>query len=460
MPNLHDRKHIIVIGRVSSATRNAIIAEFGAENVIDAYVDKYKDEEAAFALEEKINTEGLTKEQIKNEILSRELKAANLRDAHVTFISSDSGFNVSARAWSKVFAAEYLKLQKQAYSLTAIGPQTGFLRADKPFVVEVMIGQEKIEPPYAEENAISCRAYANTLKANGYNRYIGLTEHSRDALKHFQNAFGYRWLNLPAILNPAHPTIIKLRSSFNKIAQAFNLDPNARFVSTASLFADRIKQEFPEEIASGLIIIGSPDGANKKEDFGILRAYDLRKSLLGNKFTLSSIFQDPFMFFIEKVRKSDTKTEITNFFIGDEGTVNNKVAIITDDIISSGTTLFDAAQKLKREGAKKVIACITHAVLVNDAIEKILANDDLDELWVTDTVPSCEERIGRLKNKITKDSALDDAERTAALNRLNKIKIISSAPLIVDAIKYEHKILGLSFKADNDNRPAPKHQVA
>ena len=45
-----------------------------------------------------------------------------------------------------------------------------------------------------------------------------------------------------------------------------------------------------------------------------------------------------------------------------------------------------AAQALKDEGAERVVAYITHAVLSGKAVERI-ASSALDELVVTDTIP-------------------------------------------------------------------------
>src|SRR6185436_323889 len=60
--------------------------------------------------------------------------------------------------------------------------------------------------------------------------------------------------------------------------------------------------------------------------------------------------------------------------------------VIMDDMVDTAGTLVKAAQVLKEEGAKKVVAYCTHAVLSGPAVERIAASD-LDELVVTDTIP-------------------------------------------------------------------------
>ena len=61
-------------------------------------------------------------------------------------------------------------------------------------------------------------------------------------------------------------------------------------------------------------------------------------------------------------------------------------------------TLCQAARALKDEGALKVVAYITHAVLSGGAVERIAASA-LDELVVTDTIPLSEaaQKCGRIR---------------------------------------------------------------
>jgi ribose-phosphate pyrophosphokinase len=55
-------------------------------------------------------------------------------------------------------------------------------------------------------------------------------------------------------------------------------------------------------------------------------------------------------------------------------------------MVDTAGTLCQAAQALKEEGATRVVAYITHAVLSGGAIERI-SKSVLDELVVTDTIP-------------------------------------------------------------------------
>jgi ribose-phosphate pyrophosphokinase len=55
-------------------------------------------------------------------------------------------------------------------------------------------------------------------------------------------------------------------------------------------------------------------------------------------------------------------------------------------MVDTAGTLCQAAQALKDEGAKRVVAYITHPVLSGPAVERI-SKSTLDELVVTDTIP-------------------------------------------------------------------------
>jgi len=63
--------------------------------------------------------------------------------------------------------------------------------------------------------------------------------------------------------------------------------------------------------------------------------------------------------------------------------------LIVDDIVDTAGTLCSAAKALLENGAKSVIACITHPVLSGPAVERV-ANSPLHRLVVTDTIPLSE----------------------------------------------------------------------
>jgi ribose-phosphate pyrophosphokinase len=68
------------------------------------------------------------------------------------------------------------------------------------------------------------------------------------------------------------------------------------------------------------------------------------------------------------------------------GEVEGKVAILVDDMVDTAGTLTLAADALAREGARRVWACCTHAVLSGPAIDRIVSSQ-VEALIVTDTIP-------------------------------------------------------------------------
>jgi ribose-phosphate pyrophosphokinase len=68
------------------------------------------------------------------------------------------------------------------------------------------------------------------------------------------------------------------------------------------------------------------------------------------------------------------------------GKVENCDVVIIDDICDTAGTLVQAAAELKKQGAKRVFACVTHPLFSGPAIERI-AFSTIDKLLVADTIP-------------------------------------------------------------------------
>ncbi|HLM37301.1 MAG TPA: ribose-phosphate pyrophosphokinase [Gaiellaceae bacterium] len=85
---------------------------------------------------------------------------------------------------------------------------------------------------------------------------------------------------------------------------------------------------------------------------------------------------------MNKVRPEHDTAEVTEVI----GSVEGKVAILSDDMIVTGGTLIAGADALKQAGATEVYACATHGLFPGNSFEKIAASS-LAEVTVTDTVP-------------------------------------------------------------------------
>ena len=68
------------------------------------------------------------------------------------------------------------------------------------------------------------------------------------------------------------------------------------------------------------------------------------------------------------------------------GDVKGKTAVLVDDMIDTAGTISEGARLLRREGARQVYACATHAVFSPPAIER-LSSGLFEEVIVTNTIP-------------------------------------------------------------------------
>ena len=111
------------------------------------------------------------------------------------------------------------------------------------------------------------------------------------------------------------------------------------------------------------------------------------------------------------------------------GDVKGKIAIMIDDIVDTAGSLLRGAEAMLERGARKIFGCCTHPVLSGDAVRRI-EDGPIEELVVTDTIPLGE------KNS-------------------NKIKVLSVAPLIAEAIARIHyeKSVSVLF------RTAPQRKI-
>ncbi len=125
------------------------------------------------------------------------------------------------------------------------------------------------------------------------------------------------------------------------------------------------------------MIVVSPDVG------GVVRARALAKRL-----------DDADLAIIDKRRPRPNESKVMNII----GEVAGKTCVLVDDMVDTAGTLCLAAQALKDQGAKRVVAYITHAVLSGNAVEKI-SGSALDELVVTDTIPLTEaaRKCGRIR---------------------------------------------------------------
>jgi ribose-phosphate pyrophosphokinase len=88
--------------------------------------------------------------------------------------------------------------------------------------------------------------------------------------------------------------------------------------------------------------------------------------------------------FVYKQRLSGSQTIVT----GVNAQVQDKIVIIYDDMIRTGSSLIGAAEAYKKAGAKEVYALTTHGLFPNDAILKIKNSGFITDVFCTNTHPN------------------------------------------------------------------------
>src|SRR5204863_2318660 len=94
--------------------------------------------------------------------------------------------------------------------------------------------------------------------------------------------------------------------------------------------------------------------------------------------------------------------------------LEGKVAVIFDDMITTAGSVVGAANVAKCNGAREVYACATHAVLCGPTAIERLRDAPVQQVVVTDSIPLPPHK------------------------QLPQIKVLSVAPLLADAIKRIH----------------------
>lgn len=118
---------------------------------------------------------------------------------------------------------------------------------------------------------------------------------------------------------------------------------------------------------------------------------------------------------IDKRRPEPNVAEIMHVI----GELEGKTVIMIDDIIDTAGTITQGAAALMERGAKEVYACCTHPVLSGPALER-LQKSVIKEVVITNTIQLPEDK------------------------RLDKIKVLSVAPLLGEAIIRIHEDLSVS----------------
>ncbi len=211
---------------------------------------------------------------------------------------------------------------------------------------------------------VTTRYVAQLLEAVGVNRVLAMDVHNVAA---FENAF-----RVPV----------------------FNLEAGALFVRALC-----------RQVGDSELVVVSPDAGGYK------RAERLRELLAQQQGRLPGIA------FLEKKRSDEVVSG--EALVGE---VSGRIAVIVDDLISTGGTLVKAVVACRKAGARAVYAAVTHG-LFTGAASHVLAQAPLERLFVADTVSPF-----RLGAEVLQD----------------RVTVVPTAPLLGEAIRRLHRNGSLS----------------
>ncbi len=123
---------------------------------------------------------------------------------------------------------------------------------------------------------------------------------------------------------------------------------------------------------------------------------------------------------VDKRRNSPEKTEVMHIL----GDIKGKRVVLVDDIVATAGSLVEAIEELEKRGVAEVFAATSHGVLSGDAVKRIEDCKALSELIITNSIPF------------------------ADVETHPKIKVLSVAPLLAEAIKRTHNEESISCLFD------------
>jgi ribose-phosphate pyrophosphokinase len=111
-----------------------------------------------------------------------------------------------------------------------------------------------------------------------------------------------------------------------------------------------------------------------------------------------------------KQRYADDKVVISSVI----GEVTDRDVIVLDDEIAKGSTLFELLARLRERNVRSVRVACTHGLFTGDAIQRLSAEKDVEEIVCTNTVP------------------IPESKRT------DKLTVLSIAPALAEAMRRIH----------------------
>ena len=166
------------------------------------------------------------------------------------------------------------------------------------------------------------------------------------------------------------------------------------------LFAAPVMIDYVSRMKLGNLTIVSPDAG------GVERARAFAKRL------------DASLAIMDKRREGDDNVAKIMHVIGE---VEGRTVVIVDDIVDTAGTLVETVEALHAKGVNEIYACMTHAVLSGQAVQR-LEKTKLKKILITNTVPISEEKRELLQPEILSVAGL----LGEAIKRIHQNSSVSS----------------------------------
>ncbi len=235
------------------------------------------------------------------------------------------------------------------------------------FIVQTMY-------PNQNDSLIEIMLLANTLTDLGAGKIIGIIPYLAYSRQHkiYQRGESYSLKNIiDSLMNSGISKIITVDTHFHRKPERFDL-LGIEFInlSAGKLLLDNIRKNATPDFT----VIGPDFGSSEIIEFAA------GNSIVMKKEAICPVCKKPKI----KCRCEDSerKYEVSKLEIGMD--FKNKNIVILDDMITSGTTMIKAVEKVRNDEASKVIAAATHGLFLNDSL-KVL-QEKTDYLIVTDSI--------------------------------------------------------------------------
>ncbi len=228
--------------------------------------------------------------------------------------------------------------------------------------------------PNQNDSLIEVMLLANTLVDLGARKITAIIPYLAYSRQHktYQKGEAYSLKNIiNSLKNSGMSKIITVDTHFHRKPEKFDIF-GIEFInlSAGKLLLDNIR----ENINSDFIVIGPDFGSSEIIEFATGKSVVMKKEEICPACRKQKTEC--------KCEDSERRYEVSNFEIGMD--LKNKNVVILDDMITSGTTMINAVEKVRNEGASRVIAAATHGLFLKDSL-KIL-QEKADYLIVTDSI--------------------------------------------------------------------------